>query len=87
MDRNALISELKTKISQTLNLQDLGEDALDENVKLFSDDGLGLDSVDALELVVMLETSYGISVGDKDEAKNTFSSIGTLADYIIANKK
>ena len=54
---------------------------------MFSDDGLGFDSVDALELVVMVENSYGVTIGDKDEAKNIFASVSALADYILANRK
>lgn len=87
MDKNALISDLRKKIISTLNLGGIDEASLGSDTPLFGDDGLGLDSVDALELVVMVENEYGISVSDKDSATTVFASLGTLADYIIAHKK
>ena len=87
MQKDDLVSDLKTRIIQALNLQDLQPDALDTETPLFSDDGLGLDSVDALEMVVMVERDYGVSIDDKDEAKSVFASVGVLADYILARKK
>ena len=87
MDRETLISDIKTKLVSTLNLQGLDLDAIRPDTALFGDEGLGLDSVDALELVVMVEREYGISVGDKDAASTVFASTGALADYILAHKK
>lgn len=87
MDRDSLILELKKNVITSLNLQGVSESDIDENTPMFGDDGLGLDSVDALELVVMLERDYGISVDDKDEAKTIFASLGGLADYVIGRKK
>ena len=87
MDKNALISDLRKKIISTLNLGGIDEASLGADTLLFGDDGLGLDSVDALELVVMVENEYGISVSDKDPATTVFASLGALADYIIAHKK
>lgn len=87
MDKNALISDLRKKIISTLNLGGIDEASLGSDTPLFGDDGLGLDSVDALELVVMVENEYGISVSDKDSATTVFASLGVLADYIIAHKK
>ncbi len=87
MERQELISELKTNIINTLNLQDLEPGVFGDDTPMFSDDGLGFDSVDALELVVMVENSYGVTIGDKDEAKNIFASVSALADYILANRK
>lgn len=87
MDRDALIFELKKNIISSLNLQGVSPEDFGENTPMFGDDGLGLDSVDALELVVMLERDYGISVDDKDEAKTIFASLGELADYVIERKK
>ena len=71
---------------ETLNLQDLEPGTLEADTPLFADDGLGLDSVDALELVVMVERDYGITIDGKDEAKTIFASLDALADYIIARK-
>ncbi len=86
MNRESLITELKQNIIKTLNLVGVNPDDIDEYTPLFEADGVGLDSVDALELVVMVERDYKITVDDKDEAKSVFSSVSALADYIIAHK-
>lgn len=87
MDKATLSEELKGKIIEALNLPDLTPDDIASDMPLFEDDGLGLDSVDALELVVMLETQYGISIEDKTEAKSVFASIDVMADFILSHKK
>ena len=87
MDRNSLIDDIKVKIVSALNLQGVSPSDIETDAELFGDGGLGLDSVDALELVVMVENEYGISVSDKDSATTVFASLGALADYIIAHKK
>lgn len=86
MDKNTLINDIKNKLVVALNLQGVSPDDIDENAELFGDDGLGLDSVDALELVVMVEREYGIVVDESDDRKTTFASVSTLADYIISKK-
>ncbi len=86
MDRESLILELKKNIIATLNLQGVAPEDISDSLPLFDADGLGLDSVDALELVVMIERDYSVVIDDKDEAKTIFSSVGALADYIIARK-
>lgn len=87
MDRDSLIAELKGKIITSLNLQGVSAEDIDDDTALFDPDGLGLDSVDALELVVMIERDYQITVDDKDEAKTVFSSPAVLADFILTHKK
>ena len=87
MDRSQLIRQLKTKIISTLNLPDIAPEDIADDAALFEPDGLGLDSVDALELVVMIEKDFGITVDDKDEAKTIFSSVGALADLITDKQK
>ncbi len=87
MDRSQLIRQLKTKIISTLNLPDIAPEDIADDAALFEPDGLGLDSVDALELVVMIEKDFGITVDDKDEAKTIFSSVGALADFITEKQK
>ncbi|MBO5255433.1 MAG: acyl carrier protein [Opitutales bacterium] len=86
MNKENLIEKLKQSIIQTLNLVGVSPSDIDSDTPLFDADGLGLDSVDALELVVMIEREYNITVDDKDEAKTIFSSLSALADYIIAHK-
>ena len=80
-----LIEELKVKIIELLNLEDMEPSDIDENDALFGD-GLGLDSIDALELIVLMEKDYGIKIDDASKGKEVFYSVKTMADYIKANK-
>ncbi len=80
-----LKQELKEKIIEQLNLEDVTADEIADNDPLFGD-GLGLDSIDALELIVMLDKDYGIKLADPKEGRKIFESIDTMAAYISANK-
>ena len=80
-----LIEKLKVQIIETLNLEDLEPTDIDANDLLFGDDGIGLDSIDALELIVLMNKEYDIQIADPEEGKNVFTSIKTMADYIKAN--
>ncbi len=79
-----LIQELKEKIIAQLNLEDIEPDEIDASQPLFGD-GLGLDSIDALELIVLMERDYDIKISDTAEGRNIFSTITTMAEYIKAN--
>ncbi|WP_293893361.1 phosphopantetheine-binding protein [Flavobacterium sp.] len=81
----ALKQELKSSIVEVLNLEDINTNDINDNDPLFGD-GLGLDSIDALELIVMLDKNYGIKLVDPKEGKNIFQSINTMATYIAANR-
>lgn len=81
----ALKAELKNKIITTLNLEDIAVEDIADNDALFGD-GLGLDSIDALELIVILDKDYGIKLVDPKEGKTIFQSIETMAAYISANR-
>lgn len=81
----ALKQELKGKIIEVLNLEDISAADINDNDALFGD-GLGLDSIDALELIVLLDKDYGIKLVDPKEGKNIFQSIETMATYIAANR-
>ncbi len=81
-----LTQELKAKIINQLNLEDISVDDLEDDTPLFGD-GLGLDSIDALELIVMLDKSYGIKLSDPKEGRKVFETIRTMADFIEANRK
>ncbi|MEN9489338.1 MAG: hypothetical protein RL494_1603 [Bacteroidota bacterium] len=81
----ALKQELKGKIIEVLNLEDINIEDVNDNDALFGD-GLGLDSIDALELIVMLDKDYGIKLTDPKEGKDIFQSIETMAAYITANR-
>jgi acyl carrier protein len=78
---DALKQELKEKIIEQLNLEDVAVEEIDSSDPLFGD-GLGLDSIDALELIVMLDKDYGIKLADPKEGKQIFESIDTMAAYI-----
>ena len=78
-------NELKTKIIESLRLQDVNPDQIEDDAPLFGT-GLGLDSIDALELVVMLEKHYGIVIKDIEEGRPAFRSVRTLAEFIDAKQ-
>ena len=82
-----LIEKLREQIIETLNLEDLEPSDIDANDPLFGDDGIGLDSIDALELIVLMNKEYNIQIADPEEGKEVFYSIKTMADYIAANIK
>jgi acyl carrier protein len=81
-----LIEKLKSEIIEALNLEDLHPEDIDKDAQLFGD-GLGLDSIDALELIVLLEKNYGIKLEDPKDGKKVFYSVQTMADYILTNQK
>ena len=81
-----LKEDLKNQIIEQLNLEDITPADIADDAMLFNDDGLGLDSIDALELIVLLEKYHGIQVTNPDEGKVAFKSINTLADYIRSRK-
>lgn len=81
----ALKQELKGKIIEVLNLEDIAIADINDDDALFGD-GLGLDSIDALELIVMLDKDYGIKLVDPKEGKTIFKSIETMASYITENR-
>ena len=82
-----LKEELKGKIIDALNLEDIVVTDLEDDAPLFGEDGLGLDSIDALELIVLLEKNYGIKISDPKEGKNIFKSVNVMADYVEKNRK
>lgn len=83
-----LINEIKELIIESLNLSDLKLDDIDEARALFGDDGLGLDSVDALELGLVIQKKYGVVLDSKSEnLKDIFYSVKSLAEYISKHKQ
>lgn len=85
MNKTELIETLKTQIIERLNLEGMQASDINETEPLFGD-GLGLDSIDALELIVLLEKEHQIKIEDPKEGKKIFHSVDSLADYIIAHK-
>ena len=80
-----LHTELKKSIIEQLNLEDMEVSEIENDEHLFGD-GLGLDSIDALELIVLLEKDYGIKLTDPNQGKEIFNSINTMADFIEKNR-
>jgi acyl carrier protein len=85
VDMDILLSELKTRIIESLRLEDMKPDQIDNDAPLFGT-GLGLDSIDALELVVMLEQKYGIVIKHIEEGRPAFQSVRTLAAFVQARR-
>lgn len=81
-----LILQLKNQIIEVLNLEDMTAADIDAEAPLFGE-GLGLDSIDALELIVLLEREYGIKLSNPAEGKQIFKSIASIADYVSKNRK
>lgn len=81
-----LKEELKNKIIRALNLEEVRPEDIDDSTPLFGDDGLGLDSIDALELIVLLEKDYGIKVKDPKAGKDIFKSIEVMATFVEQNR-
>lgn len=82
-----LIETLKEQIIEALNLEDMTATDIDNDAPIFGEDGLGLDSIDALELIVMLEKNYGIRLANAKEGKDVFKSVRIMAEYIEQNRK
>lgn len=84
---NELIEKLKNELIEELNLEEITPEDIDEQAPLFGEEGLGLDSIDALEIILILERNYGIKIENPNEGKDIFYSVCTLADYITAHQK
>lgn len=81
-----MIDELKALLINELNLEDLSPEDIDDNAPLFRE-GLGLDSIDALELAVILDQKYGVKIKADDERNaDIFSSLHALADFVSENR-
>lgn len=80
-----LTNELKELIIESLKLQGTTLGDIDNDAPLFGD-GLGLDSIDALELIVLLQQHYGIKIKNAEEGKSVFQSVKTMAEFIEKNR-
>ena len=80
-----LKENLKKQIIEQLNLEDVHVNGIQDDAPLFGD-GLGLDSIDALELIVLLEKHYGIKISNPEKGKEIFYSINSIAEYISSAK-
>ena len=79
-------TNLKEVLIKYLNLEDITPEEIDDNDPLFGDDGLGLDSVDSIELVLAIEKEYGIKITDSKQYDTIFATVSTLLKYINDNK-
>ena len=75
-------SDLKQAIINGLNLEEMSIDDIDDESPLFGSEGLGLDSVDAIELTLILEKNFGVKITNMSDVENIFSSIKALTHYI-----
>ncbi len=86
MDAQALKQQLKAQIIEQLNLEEVKVEDIGDEQALFGD-GLGLDSIDALELIVLLERHYGIKITDPKQGQTVFRSVTTMAEFIQSHGK
>lgn len=80
-----LVEKLKREIIEELNLEDVRPEDIDPEAPLFGE-GLGLDSIDALEIILILERNYGLKIENPAGGKEIFHSVQTIADYIRAHR-
>ena len=77
--------QLKQQIIEVLSLEEINPEDIVDSEPLFGE-GLGLDSIDALELIVLMEKNYGIRLNNPAEGKAIFASLDTMADYIAQHR-
>lgn len=85
-ERARLVGELKSLIVESVNLTHVSPDQIDEGTSLM-ENGLALDSIDILEIVVAVESRYGVKVKDGEDGKRVFRTVGTIADFVEAERK
>ena len=85
-EQTAAQFELAKLLVEALNLEDISADEIDPNDSLFGD-GLGLDSIDALEIALAISQTYGVQMQAEDEnTRNAFASLATLTEFVETNK-
>jgi len=86
MTMDELVADLKAQVIKQLNLEDVKPQDIDASEQLFGG-GLGLDSIDALELIVLMEKQYGVKIENPEAGKTVLGSIQSMADHIMLNSK
>ena len=81
-----LREQIKTLLVENLMLR-VPKEEIGDDLALFAPEGLGLDSIDALELVVSLEKRFGVTVPNSETAKRALASVNTIHDYVLAHRK
>jgi acyl carrier protein len=84
--REELALELKKHIVEYLNLLEIKPEEINDDAPLFGPD-LGLDSIDSVELIVLLDREYGVKINNPTEGRTILIDVNTIVDYILANKK
>ena len=84
--REELTLELKKHIVEYLNLLDIKPEEIQNDTPLFGPD-LGLDSIDSVELIVLLDREYGVKINNPTEGRTILVDVNTIVDYILANRK
>ncbi|MCU4155831.1 acyl carrier protein [Carboxylicivirga sp. A043] len=87
MDKEQIKKELIQHIIEYLNLSDYTTEDITDDMPLFGDSGLELDSIDSLELTVMLEREFGVKITNPTEGRKILVDVNSMADFIIANKE
>jgi acyl carrier protein len=82
MDRDSLRLEIKRLILTELDIRDKSDSDIDDDAPLFGE-GLGLDSLDALQLAMAIEERFGVVIPEGEEAKTIFSSVSALAEHVL----
>ena len=87
-DKEQALAEIRTKLKQllvtSLNLEDVTPEQIGDDSALFGE-GLGLDSLDAVEIIVLLQRNFGIDVKNIEKGSTIFTSVNSLANYIYDN--
>lgn len=86
MTKEALKTELKVHIISYLNLLEMTPESIDDEALFFGDE-MELDSIDSLEMIVLLEREYGIKIQDPKEGRKVLVNVNTMADYVMEHKK
>ena len=82
----SLQEEIKKHLIDQLNLEDLTPEDIADDQPLFGDAGIGLDSIDALEIIVMLDNNFGVVLQNPEQGREVFKSVNTIADYIVKSR-
>ena len=86
-NKEAQLAEIKAKLKrlliEQLSLEDVSPEDITDDGELFGD-GLGLDSLDAVEIVVLLQRNFGLEVKDMEQSREVFRTVNTLADYVYS---
>ncbi|PLZ04486.1 acyl carrier protein [Burkholderia sp. WAC0059] len=85
---DSLKLEIKRCLIESLDLEDLAPEDIDDDAPLFGTDGIGLDSIDALEIGIVLRRRYGLVIAANDEnTREHFRSVATLAAFVAARRE